>query len=94
MPQSLSSRTTVRLREFFRSRLLTFETDAEVIAFLEGHDQEVKAIKDDLLRMCWFMRGGLSYHDSLELTTSERQIIADIIKSNLEVAKESKMPFW
>ena len=40
------------------------------------------------------MRGGISYQAALELAINERQIISEIIKSNLEVAKESRMPFW
>ena len=64
------------------------------MAFLDGHDKEVKVIKEELLRICWFMRGGISYQAALELAINERQIISEIIKSNLEVAKESRMPFW
>jgi hypothetical protein len=40
------------------------------------------------------MRGGITYSEALELTQSDREIIANIIKSNLEIAKESRMPFW
>lgn len=61
---------------------------------LEGLDREVKALKEELFRMCWYMRGGVSYGELLDLGPQEREIIASIIKSNLEIAKESKMPFW
>lgn len=44
--------------------------------------------------MCWYMRGSISYHEALMLGATEREIIAKIIKDNLEIAKESKMPFW
>lgn len=44
--------------------------------------------------MCWFMRGGLSYDDAMMLSQSERMIIADIIKSNLETTKETRLPFF
>lgn len=44
--------------------------------------------------MCWYMRGGVSFKEILELSIQEREIIAEIIKENLEIAKESKMPFW
>lgn len=61
---------------------------------LDGLDREIKALKEELLRMCWYMRGGVSYGELLELGPQEREAIANIIKSNLEIAKESKMPFW
>jgi hypothetical protein len=40
------------------------------------------------------MRGGISYQEVLELGPQERELIAKIVKSNLDLAKESKMPFW
>jgi hypothetical protein len=40
------------------------------------------------------MRGGLSYDDSMLLSKSERDIIGEIIKDNLETTKKSKMPFF
>lgn len=64
------------------------------MAFVESHDKEIKAMKEELLRICWYMRGSISYTESMMLTVTERNIIADIIKNNLEIAKESKMPFW
>ncbi len=44
--------------------------------------------------MCWYMRGGISYDDAMMLSQSERAIIADIIKSNLETTKETRLPFF
>ena len=40
------------------------------------------------------MRGGVTYTEACMLSVQERMIISDIIKENLEVAKESNMPFW
>lgn len=44
--------------------------------------------------MCWYMRGGLSYDDSMLLSKSEREIVNEIIKDNLETTKKSKLPFF
>lgn len=38
------------------------------------------------------MRGGLSYDDSMLLSKSERELIGEIIKDNIELTKKSKMP--
>lgn len=55
---------------------------------------EAIEIKKDLLKLCWFMRGGLSYQESLHLEHDERKIIGDIIKENLETTKKSGLPFF
>jgi len=64
------------------------------MAFIESYDRQVKAIKEELLRMCWFMRGGVSYDEMMAMSTSEREIIAKIIKDNLDTAKKTGTPFF
>jgi hypothetical protein len=64
------------------------------VSYLDSHDKDIKALKEELLRICWFMRGGIGYSEAMELSAQDRAIIGDIVKSNLELAKESKMPFW
>lgn len=57
-------------------------------------DSDTKALKKELLKFCWFMRGGITYTEALNLCIDEREIIADIIKDNLEVTKESGLSFF
>ena len=40
------------------------------------------------------MRGGVTYAEAMDLSVSERTIINDIIKENLETTKKSGMPFF
>ena len=44
--------------------------------------------------MSWYMRGGVSYEDTMLLSAVERDLINKIIKDNLETTKKSKMPFF
>lgn len=44
--------------------------------------------------MAWYMRGGASYQDILNMSSSERKAINQIIDSNLEVTKKSQLPFF
>ena len=40
------------------------------------------------------MRGGVTYQESLVMSTEERKIVADIIKQNLETTKKTGQPFF
>lgn len=57
-------------------------------------EAEAKQIRSEALKMCWFMRGGLTYTEALNLSFVERQIIGDIIKENLETTKKTQLPFF
>ena len=55
---------------------------------------EIKAIKEDLLRICWFMRGGVTFSEVMNMSAEERQIVSDLVKENIEVAKKTGLPFF
>lgn len=57
-------------------------------------EQECTDIKKSALRMAWYMRGGVTYEDILNMSLSEREAINKIIESNLETTKTSKLPFF
>jgi hypothetical protein len=40
------------------------------------------------------MRGGTTYEDILNMSIKEREIIGEIIESNLETTKKSQLPFF
>ena len=61
---------------------------------LESYERDVRALKDDALRMSWYMRGGLSYDDAMLLSLTERELIGKIIKDNMETTQKSRMPFF
>ena len=61
---------------------------------VKQYESDTKAVKDELMRICWFMRGSISYSESLMLDVDEREIIGKLIKDNLETTKESGMPFF
>jgi hypothetical protein len=69
-------------------------TNEEIVEFIGKLDKDAKAIKQDLLTLCWFMRGSISYDEASYLSVEERQIISKIIKDNLETTKESGLPFF
>jgi len=63
-------------------------------AYFDRLEAQSKALKEEALRLCWYMRGGLSYEESMMLSLDERKLIGKIVKDNLETSKKSGMPFF
>lgn len=57
-------------------------------------EEESNNIRQEAIKMAWYMRGGLTYDQALQLSTSERKIISELIKDNLETTKKSGLPFF
>jgi hypothetical protein len=74
-------------------RLLTLSND-QISNELEKMDRDSKALRDEALRICWYMRGGISFEDAMLLNNQDRELIAKIIKENLETTQKSGMPFF
>lgn len=66
----------------------------EIVQLLERLDKESRAVREEALRMCWFMRGGLSFNDAMSLGQQDREIISEIIKKNMETTEKSGLPFF
>jgi hypothetical protein len=57
-------------------------------------EKECDNIKRNALKFSWYMRGGASYEDVLNMSPSEREAISEIIEENLEATKKSGLPFF
>jgi len=57
-------------------------------------EKESNDIRQEALKMAWYMRGGLTYEQAMALGVSERKLINVIIKENLETTKKSGLPFF
>lgn len=57
-------------------------------------EQEVLEIKRSAIQFSWHMRGGISYTDIMNMSSEERKLISELIKSNIETTKNTKMPFF
>jgi hypothetical protein len=68
--------------------------NAEIAEFIEEMENSSKALKHEVLVLCWFMRGSITYDDAMLLGAEERIIIGDIVKSNMETTKKSGLPFF
>ena len=57
-------------------------------------EKEGAEIRQEALKMSWYMRGGITYEQALQLNPNERKIISELIKDNLETTKKSGLPFF
>lgn len=65
-----------------------------IVEYLDRLDRESRAFREEALRMCWYMRGGLTYDEAMILGQQERDIINKIIEDNMEVTKKTNLPFF
>lgn len=66
----------------------------EIQAEVNNMEKESKALKKELYKMAWFMRGSLSFQEVFQLDLNDREAIAEIIKENLETTKSSGLSFF
>ena len=69
-------------------------TVEEINALAVEMEEESKAMKTELYKLCWYMRGSLSVDQAFMLDYQDREIIAGIIEKNLETTKETRLPFF
>ena len=74
--------------------MLLSKDNSGIIGYLKDLENEGRNLKMEIMKICWFMRGGVSYQEALNLSPDDRSIIADLVKDNLETAKKSGQPFF
>ena len=79
--------------QFFRTRLLVSDSDT-IGKIIDQMDKDIKNIRQEAMQMSWYMRGGISYEQALQLSSLEKDIISQIIKDNMETTKKSGLPFF
>jgi len=64
------------------------------VKLIEQYEKDVEGIRKSALTLSWYMRGGASYEDILNMSTQERKAIEKIIEDNLETTKKTSLPFF
>jgi len=57
-------------------------------------DREIDEIKNEIIKICWYMRGGVTMSEAWDLDMSDKKIISNLIKENLDTTKKSGLPFF
>ena len=68
--------------------------DSEIIKYLKDFESQAKNLKLEIMKVCWFLRGGMSGNEALILSPDEREIVSQLVKENMETTKKSGQPFF
>ena len=55
-------------------------------------EAEKKSFRFDLVRMCWYMRGGMTLNEAYLLPPQDREIVFKLVEENMENVKKTKLP--
>lgn len=69
-------------------------SNEEIVEELDRFNKQSKALKKNIIKMCWYMRGGISIDELYQLSFDDREIINKVIEDNLDVTKETGLPFY
>jgi hypothetical protein len=61
---------------------------------IEQMEREVRAVKKNAQRISWYMRGGISYVDVLNMSPDELKMANELIDDNLETTKKTGLAFF
>jgi len=62
----------------------------EIEGLLQGFEKEISRIKKTIAQLCWYMRGGVSYSELLELPLSDFKYFNEVVEDNMELSKKTK----
>lgn len=69
-------------------------SNEEIVNELEQMDKEKDGLRDEFIRLVWWMRGGITHEQIVHLPHKERKMISALIKENLETSKKSGTPIF
>ena len=72
---------------------MTLDNDS-IVKELERYDKESKALRTNALHYMWYMRGGLSFDEAMQLSPQDREIVSKLIESNLQTTEKTILPFF
>lgn len=69
-------------------------SNEDIVKELENMEKEKDGLRDEFIRLTWWMRGGVTHEQIVNLPHKERSMIASLIKENLETSKKTGTPFY
>ncbi len=63
----------------------------EIDQVVKEYEKESKALKQEIFRLAWYMRGSMSLEEAFFIDVADRSLIISIIQENIETSKETGM---
>lgn len=69
-------------------------SNSDIIKYLEYLEKTVSGIKEEIFKISWYMRGGVTANDLFYIYGYEdRKIMSGIIKENIDTTIKTKLSF-
>ena len=68
--------------------------DSDIVKYLQDFDSQIKNMKMEVFKTMWYMRGGISHQEALNLSPEDRKIIYALVKENMDTTKKTGLPFY
>ena len=75
--------------KFFRIRLLAL-SNPEIEGLLKGYEKTVNELRANMTKIAWYMRGGVTLSELLDMPQSDYKHFNTVIQENLELSKQAK----
>ena len=59
---------------------------------LKKLDSEAESAKQELFKLVWYMRGGITIDQAYMLSHNDQKLIANVIKDNIKNTEKSGLP--
>ena len=89
MPTQIRYPIYIRSIKFFRIRLLAL-SNPEIEGLLQGYEKRINQLRSGMAKIAWFMRGGVTMLELLDLPQSEYKHFNEVIEENIELSKKAK----
>jgi hypothetical protein len=64
--------------------------NSDLERFFDRLEKETIDIKDEIFRLSWYMRGGVSAYELFHVySVEDRKLMSDLAKENIELTKKS-----
>jgi hypothetical protein len=61
---------------------------------VKEYEKDTKALREELIKICWYMRGGITISEAFLLTMDDRLLVNQLIEENLKITKDTGLPFF
>lgn len=72
---------------------MTTMSSSDISKYVERLESTVKGIKEEIFKISWYMRGGVSAQELFHIYSYEdRMLLSSLIKDNIETIQKTKLP--